>query len=140
MPTPDPVVVFPDTDLVLLDFLRAQLYLSDVEFGTELPSDVDDRLPFVRISRIGGGRPLRFVLDDSRTDVEARAATRYEAHRVIQTVLAALETAHQAVHDGALIYRVDIETGPSWEPDPLSDQPRWFATVNVRDRPAAALS
>lgn len=129
----DDPYVFPDVDAMIIDYLST-IY-PDYWFGVELPADLDQRLPFVFISRLPGGPRTLDIFDDSREDIEVRAATREKAHDVMQEVMASLSVMWKETFPGAIIYRVDIESSPGWIPDPITRQPRFIATVSVRNRP-----
>ncbi len=131
----DEPYVFSDVDALILGYLRDRFSGEDWHYGVELPADLDQKLPFVLITRLSSGPRVLGVFDDSREDVEVRATTREESHDVMQRVLAALEFMWRFSFEGAIVYRVDIEASPGWVPDPITRQPRWIATVSVRNRP-----
>lgn len=126
--------IFGDVEAVAIRYLKQRDEADHIQFGTQTPADLDKRLPFVTLERIpGGARSL--VTDDARIDVEARGKTREEAHDAIQIVLGLLEIMYQYAHEGMIVYRADIEVSPGWLPDPVTNQPRWIATVSIRNRP-----
>lgn len=126
--------IYGDVEAAVLRWIRNRTEADGITFGTETPADLDKRLPFVTVERIPGGVRTK-VTDDARVDIESRGRTREEAHDAIQIVLALLEIMYQYGHEGMIIYRADIETGPGWLPDPVTNQPRWIATVSIRNRP-----
>lgn len=131
----DEPYVFPDVDALMIDYLSNYFDGQGISFGVELPDDLDQRLPFVLISRLSGGPRILEVLDDAREDIEVRASTREVAHDTIQAVLAALTVMWRETFPSAIIYRTDLESSPGWVPDPITRQPRFIATVSVRNRP-----
>lgn len=128
-------IVHVDIEAKALTYLRGWPGLSAVRgWGTELPSNLDTRLPFVMLTRIPSG-PQDTLFDLARVDVEVRAASRETGHDTIQLVMAYLRIMNRYPHSGAIVYGVEVESGPGWNPDPLTNQPRWIATVSIRNRP-----
>lgn len=133
LPAEEPYI-YGDVEAVVISYLKSRDETDGIQFGTQTPADLDKRLPFVTLERIPGGfRGL--VTDDARIDVESRGRTREEAHDTIQIVLGLLGIIHQHEHTGMIIYRAGVEVSPGWAPDPVTNQPRWIATVIVRNRP-----
>lgn len=132
----DPVVVFPDVEKLVIGFLldrkAERADMADWNFGTSLTGEA---LPFFRIQRVGGWRPVDFVLDTARIDLEVRARTREQAHDVMQLGLALLLVMSNYSFAGALVYRVGVEITPFYLPDPITDQPRWLSTIHITNRP-----
>lgn len=126
--------IYGDVEAAVILWLKDREECEWITFGTTLPADLDKRLPFVMLERIPGGLRGK-VTDDARVDFEARGRTREEAHDAIQIVLGLVEIMYQYQHEGMIIYRADIETSPGWIPDPITNQPRWIATVSIRNRP-----
>ena len=128
------IYIYGDVEAAVIRFLKSRDEADGISFGTATPADLDKRLPFVTVERISGGARTK-ITDDARVDIESRGRTREEAHDAIQIVLGLLEIMHQAEHTGMIIYRVEIESSPGWLPDPVTNQPRWISTVNIRNRP-----
>lgn len=126
--------IYGDVEAAAIRWLKSRAETEGIRFGTATPANLDEVLPFVTLERIPGGARGQ-VTDDARVDVESRGSTREEAHDTIQIVLGLMEVMYQYEHDGMIIYRVDIETSPGWLPDPVTNQPRWIATVSIRNRP-----
>ncbi len=128
--------IYGDVEAAAIRWLktRPEIQAAGISLGTSTPADLDQRLPFVTLERIPGGARGK-VTDDARIDVESRASSREESHDVIQIVLGLLEIMYQYSHEGMIIYRADIESSPGWLPDPVTNQPRWIATVSIRNRP-----
>lgn len=126
--------IYGDVEAAAIRWLKNRPETEGIQFGTATPANLDQVLPFVTLERIPGGARGK-VTDDARVDVESRGRTREEAHDTIQIVLGLMEVMYQYAHDGMIIYRVDIETSPGWLPDPVTNQPRWIATVSIRNRP-----
>lgn len=129
-----PPVIFPDIEAITLTYLRGVIATGVGGWGTELPGDLDSRLPFVMVSRVASG-PQDDIFDLARIDIDVRSTNRETAHDLIQTVLGYLRVMHRYPHTGAIVYGVEVESAPGWNPDPITDQPRWIATVVIRNRP-----
>jgi hypothetical protein len=129
----DAPYVFPDVDALLIGYLKDAL--PNYNYGVELPADLDQKLPFVLVARLPGGPRSYGVFDDAREDLEVRATTREESHDVMQEVLAQLDTVYKATFPNAILYGATIESSPGYFPDPITRQPRWIATLSVRNRP-----
>lgn len=140
MTTPYPGVpleepyIYGDVEATLIRWLKNRPEATGLKFGTALPADLDKRLPFVMLERISGGFRDK-VMDSARIDIESRDTTREGSHDAIQIVLGLLEICYQYEHEGMIIYRADIEVSPGWVPDPVTNQPRWIATVSILNRP-----
>lgn len=76
MSDPDP---FPDMEAALIE-LVSDLATADVE----TPASLDDVLPFIRITRIGGNDD--FFTDAGRMDVDAFAKQRSDASRLARLI------------------------------------------------------
>jgi hypothetical protein len=73
------VAGYPDVELVLCDLL-ADLGAC----GTRTPADLQTRLPFVRVRRVGGNDDQ--VTDRARVDVEVFALTRAAGESLTETI------------------------------------------------------
>lgn len=129
-----PTVTWPDVERVLLDWLRPQL--PGTRLVTELPADLEARLPVVQILRVGGGRDFSWRLDLARVDVEVYAATRAAAAGLAGQVRTLLATLPNVQTSGAVVVRVIEETGPSWRPEANPNLRRFGMTLRVVLRPA----
>lgn len=74
---------FPDLELALLDHL-ADLVGGDEHTGNETPDDLQGRLPFLRVTRIGGSDDG--LTDSAEVDVEVVAPTRRVAWTLAELV------------------------------------------------------
>ena len=70
----------PDADALVLTALRAGV--SGQEFGTQIPADLLNSLPFVSVRRIGGASVDPRFLDRATIDLQTWGSTRKEAFDV----------------------------------------------------------
>lgn len=129
-----PAVIWPDVERVLLGWLRPQL--TGVTVLTDLPANLEARLPLLQIVRVGGGRDFSWRLDVARVDIDAYAATRTAAADLAGQVRTLLGTLPNVQTGGALVVRVAEETGPSWRPELNPNLRRFGMTLRVVLRPA----
>lgn len=85
----------------------------DVFSAAETPADLEDRLPVIRVERVGG-HDDRFSLHP-RVAVDVFAATADEARTLAAQVRDALLFLHGSVN-GAVIRSVRCDSGPSRQP------------------------
>lgn len=138
-----PVVVFPDAELVAVTVLRAAL-TPGTHVGTEWPDDLIAALAdgVVSVSRGGGATVQRHVTEDVTLDIDNLAATKGEAHDLAQLVRAHLCAAEGTTVDGAQLYTVR-DVSLIWlpdRPDPETDPiPRYVLVMQMRLRARPAL-
>ncbi|GAA0976087.1 DUF3168 domain-containing protein [Nocardiopsis tropica] len=118
---------FPDIEDLLADAL-ADL----AETGSETPDDLQDRLPFIRITRIGGSDDRR--TDTSRADVDCFGRTRKQAWELARAVQQRLISGPTRVPGVGLIDRARTELGPRRAPHPDQTLCRVLATYRVSAR------
>lgn len=137
----DPVT-FGDAESALLALLRAGLsaLVPGPAFGVVLPDGYKAaKGPFVRVERIGGvGDGISH--DAARVDIEVWGADRGQTHDILQTALAHVRAVNKnpTTYAGQVFYASDVELGPSYQPDPITSEARWLATVVIRTRPVRA--
>ncbi|MFF8485158.1 hypothetical protein [Streptomyces antibioticus] len=142
--SPQPVVVFPDGELVAVTVLRAALD-PGTTVGTEWPAGLAGHLAsgVVSVARGGGGTVQRFVTEDVTLDIDVLAATKGQAHDLAQLARAHLCAAEGTTVDGAQIYTVS-DTSLIWlpyEPDGETDSiPRYVLVMQMRLRARPALA
>lgn len=122
-----PVVVYPDVELLLVDYLRAQLD-EDVVVGTIKPSPMPS-VPVVVVRRTGG-IPDTPITERARIDVSVYATTDKDAHDLAQLVRAQVR-GMVGVHDTGHVVRTGEFLGLAHFDDPLSDQPRYITTQEI---------
>ncbi|WP_304455856.1 DUF3168 domain-containing protein [Nocardiopsis sp. YSL2] len=118
---------FPDIEDLLCEAL-ADL----AETGSETPHDLQDHLPWIRPTRIGGSDDRR--TDVSRVDVDVFAPTRAEAWRIARAVQQRLITGPTRVIGVGLIDRARTELGPRRAPHTDQTIRRVLATYRVSAR------
>ncbi|MEV2277869.1 DUF3168 domain-containing protein [Nocardiopsis sp. NPDC049922] len=118
---------FPDIEDVLCEAL------ADLgETGSETPADLQDHLPFIRPTRIGGSDDRR--TDTSRVDIDCFGATRAQAWQVARAVQQRLISGPVHVPGVGLIDRARTELGPRRAPHPDETVRRVLATYRVSTR------
>lgn len=95
---------FPDIEDLLVQAL-ADLTTA----GTVYPPDLEDRLPYTRVRRLGGGDDRR--TDTSLVEVETAAATRAQAWEVARRVQQRLISSPLRVADVGVMDRATTEIG-----------------------------
>lgn len=99
-----------DVEAVIAPWLEATL---SVTAGAETPADLEDRLPFVRVERVGG--PDERFSAHPRIAVDVFAATADEARTLARSVSDALTFLRGPVGD-AVVRGVRCDAGPSRQP------------------------
>lgn len=118
---------FPDAETAVQDII-ADLVGGVEHVGSETPNDLQQRLPFARVTRIGGGDDG--VTDTAELDVDVygtrRTATWMLAEAVRERLLAG---PHALTVDGIAVVcdRVSTITGPFQPPGGDDDTVRRFA-------------
>ena len=138
-----PVVTFPDAELVAVTVLRAALE-GGTHVGTEWPDGLQQKLAagVVSVTRGGGATVQRYVTEDVTLDVDVLAATKGHAHDLAQLARAHLRAAEGATVDDAQIYTVTdvsliwLPHQPDAETTPI---PRYVLVVQMRLRARPAL-
>ena len=123
-----PTRLFPDAVRVLVDDLTA--LAGDGHTGAQTPADLAGTLPFIRVTRFGGGAD--HVSDYPMVDVDVFAATYAAAQQLAEQVRARIVGPPPAA---ALLDRVVCEQGPHelpWGDD--STVRRFGATYRVTTR------
>lgn len=131
------VIVFPDAEQVLGDWLSAQLAAlgDDTAVSTRAPDPRPGR--FVVLQRTGGPR-TSLVVDAPQITVECWADEESAASDLAQLVRALLISASGMRTAGTTIYRVREASGPGNLPDPVSPQARYTQVFEIQLRGTAA--
>lgn len=102
-----PLAAYPDVQLLVCEALAG--YAAPQNIGTVTPADLQDRLPFLRVHRIGGGDD--FITDLARVDVEVHAGTAAQAWSLAREIQQQLISAPARTSSGVLD-RCRTESGP----------------------------
>lgn len=106
--------MYPDIEQLLVAYLKDVL---DERVLTDLPSDLDQILPVVRLTRVSGD-DNGFKLDRPIVDIDAYAADRAGAFGLARRVQALLLWELPTVScPGGVVTAVDTIVGPRWLPD-----------------------
>jgi hypothetical protein len=124
------LLVFPDAEAVVIDYLDDQLD-GDVPVSLTIPTTRPDE--FVTVQRSGGPR-LNMVADRPVLLVECWAQGATRAKAIAEEARALITAMRGQVIGGVTIYHVNDAAGPSYLPDPSSTQPRYTFTVEVAMR------
>jgi hypothetical protein len=123
-----------DVEAVLIAWLESTV--EDVRASTETPSDLEDRLPWLQVRRIGGPYD-GFRRDQPVVDITSYAATGPDASDLALLVQQLLhERLWGATTSGAVISRVETRTGPHWVPYDNPNLRRYEATYAFVVHPA----
>lgn len=127
-----PVTGFADVEWLVTLHLRGQLAASGVSVVTELPLQLVERLPMVRV--LGAGGHDDRITSRERVDVESYAVTRGQARELAEQVRTAMHAASHTVVEGWLIDLVHTEAGPMWLDYQNENVRRYLATYLVLTR------
>lgn len=135
-----PLPTLPDADLLALTCLRSASARPDSAFGTQIPANLLDSLPFAKVARFGGSTVDPRFLDRATFDVQTWGATRKEAFDFAFEIRTAFRDAwlNATVYaDLGHIANVDEVSAPSElrTADQLSDVWRTQATYSLFLRP-----
>lgn len=129
-----PIVTFPDIEAVTCAVLRTAMPGATVD--VDLPDDLQQHLPFVQVTRQGGGSVLRFVLERPAIELQCYGPDKATAHDTAQLARAVLLAAAGTVTGGCEICTVN-DIALTWVPDPASLYlPRYSVTLQLLIRPA----
>lgn len=130
-----PAVIYPDSEKVVVDNLRAALalrpepYLTGILVRTEVPLPRPNRFILVKRS---GGTELHPTVELARIDIHCWSDTAFNAQATAQLSLALLKTF--SGQETIQIRNVSTFLGPTPIPDPESNQPRYLFTVELAMR------
>ncbi len=128
-----PAVQLPDVELMLTGWLRTAL--AGPRVVRRLPGNLEQVLPVVQVTRIGGGRDQQ-VLDRPRVDVDCYATSDEAASDLARQVEALLVSMRGVTTSGGAVGWVGIEVGASWRPEWNDRVRRYGLTVALTVRPA----
>lgn len=128
---PNEVIVFPDIEELLVDYLTAELAAN----GPPVPVHVQIPNPrptsFVTVPRVGGPR-RSLVVDSATISADSWAIRPKAAHDLAQLVRGLFHAlVGQTLGDTYPVYRVDEFAGPGNLPDGLSAHARYTQIFSV---------
>lgn len=123
-----------DIEALLVAWLEDTI--EDVHASTETPAELDDRLPWLLVRRIGGPYD-GFRLDQPTVDIAVFAATGPEASALAAQVQRLLhERLARSKVGTAVVSQVRTNTGPHWVPYGNPNLRRYEATYSFVVHPA----
>lgn len=123
-----------DIEALLVTWLEETI--EDVRASTETPPDLQDRLPWLQVVRIGGPYD-GFRLDQPTVDIAAFDSTGPAASALAAHVQVLLhEQLARAKTGTAVVTRVETVTGPHWVPYDNPGLRRYEATYRLTVHPA----
>lgn len=138
MATPTELVSLPDTELLVVNYLREQLD-GVAEVGLAVPGDEDifDRVPFVRVTRTSGPGRHRERLDSPVVDIDVWD-TSNAAVNATGGLVRALMSAIRGYHDtdlNSVVTQAAETVGPQRLPEDNPQLVRLGFTVGLTVRP-----
>lgn len=123
-----------DIEALLVTWLEDTI--EDVTASTETPADLESRLPWLQVVRIGGGYD-GFRLDQPTVDIAAFAATGPEASALAAQVQVLFHEQLARIKIGtAVVSRIETVTGPHWVPYDNPNMRRYEASYRFTVHPA----
>lgn len=120
--------MFPDIEQLLVAYLNE---VTDERVVTDLPSNLDQILPVVRLIRVSGA-DNDYKLDRPIVDVDVFAKDRAEAFGLARRVQALLRFELPTItRPGGVVTAVSTIVGPRWLPDTNTNLRRVQATYEV---------
>lgn len=122
----------PDAEKLVVDYLLDVDGVTDLvgaNIGPALPKE--PTWPWLTLSRVGGVASLPGYLDNPRIEFLAWGATKGSARAVAGAVAAAM-VAVIGTHDlGVVTAAFDAGDGLKWDPDEVTNQPRYRFEVDL---------
>jgi len=124
-----------DSEELILAWLRDHASVAAIVEDRAFPAiPPDPTYPLLVVRRVAGRRIVRDRLDAPRIQIDAYAATKADAWELAATVQAALPEL-VGVHMQGVVTGVDEMIGPTWMPDPVTNQPRYTQDYMVYTHP-----
>jgi hypothetical protein len=137
---PYPLVIQPDDELALIQYLRGIAQVTALVPGTRITTELPPNpvYPVVLVQRAGGVGIWPAIDEPAlQVDVVENPGRRFECKTLMRTVRAAiLAIANDTVAQGVLSSAFE-EVGPQWLPDtvPVPPMPRYTARFRVLIHP-----
>lgn len=123
-----------DIEALLVTWLEDTI--EDVTASTETPADLETRLPWLQVVRIGGGYD-GFRLDQPTVDIAAYSSTGPAASALAAQVQILLHEQLARTKIGtAVVSRIETVTGPHWVPYDNPAMRRYEASYRFTVHPA----
>jgi hypothetical protein len=127
--------MWPDVEAELNAWLEGQLGVVHV---TDLPADLDDRLPLNQVQRVGGDDDS-IRLDRALVDIDSYAADRAAASLLARRTRDALVVTLRGVQTTAAVFgRVSTISAPAWRPYENPNLRRMGATYEIYFHPVVS--
>jgi len=127
--------MWPDVEAELNAWLEAQLGVVHV---TDLPADLDDRLPLNQVQRVGGDDDS-IRLDRALVDIDSYGTDRAAASLLARQTRDKLVVALRGVQTtGAVFGRVSTISAPAWRPYENPNLRRMGATYEIYFHPVVS--
>lgn len=117
---------YPDIERQVAEWAKARF---GVQGGSQTPSDLELRLPFVRVSKLGGSRDD--VTDHPTVDIDVFASSRDAALALAEDIDTALKPRTRLTPGGAIIDSVGTRVSPRLLPWDNSKIRRYGATYTL---------
>jgi hypothetical protein len=107
--------------------------------STELPADLERRLPWLQLLLLPGGYADTNTawLLAARVQFSAWAMSKGDAFDLASVAVRALCGAEDVDHELGVVNAVTIDAAPYWSPDPETDRPRYLFIATVHAHPLA---
>lgn len=123
-----------DVEALLVTWLEASI--EDITASTETPSDLDTRLPWLLVRRVGGPYD-GYRLDQPTVDIAVYDSTAPAASAIAAQVQVLLHEQLARNKTGTVVVsRVQTVTGPHWVPYDNPNMRRYEATYRLTVHPA----
>lgn len=128
-PAVQPMLDFPDAELVAINYLRGQ----GLNVASVLSSS--PKRPNLVVTRVGGSPVVKYAVDQAVLQIDVWGSTKQQARDTAARALSLLyQMPGQAGADeSAFVSDVDVVLGLTWQPDDVQNPsiPRYLFTVSV---------
>jgi len=122
--------MYPDVESLLVAYLSGR---TGYRVVTELPEDVDQHLPIIRVNRVSG-TSVNYKCDHPIVDVDVFAADRPTAHDLSEEMRSMLYLdlpTVDCVQPSGVVAGVTVLNGPRWLPDKNTHVRRYQASYQL---------
>jgi hypothetical protein len=136
---PRPIVVLPDAELTLIQYLRARTEVTSKIPAARIVTSIPPKptYPIVLVSRAGGKAVVKEYIDEPALQVSVVGGTKYDCSELIRTIRAAIVSIANDRVDAGLLVSGFEEVGAQWTPDTTTTPPlsRYIARFTVLMHP-----